>query len=568
MGRLDSGAWRRFIAVLLVLVLAAAACSGDDDDSGGGGTDSGGEEDTTEPVRGGTLVYAVEADTNGPWDPTKMLCAAACHSTVGRTIFEPLAMIDEDGEVVPYLLETITPNEDSTVFTLKLREGILFHDGTELTADVTQFNMERQREGLLVGPAVKLIDTIESDGAYTVTVTLSESWPDFPYSLNSQFGYVGSQEWELAADADQALVTQPVGTGPFKFVSYESGENGNLKAERWEDYWRGDSDASITDEGLPYLDGIEVRFMPSGQARIDALKAGDIDLLQTSDPLDIVELEDADGIVSDVLDEPILTETAYLLINQQAEVNEAPNPMADINVRKALAFATDYETYTATRGADRFPIANGPFPEGQDGYQEDNGFPTYDLEQAKELVDAYEEENGPLKIAYKTTTDPANLDDAELFKNMWEEAGIEVTLDQIPQGEFIAQAIGGQFQVFGWRNHSGVADQQYVWWTTENTETALPLNFGRIRSDELDALMLTIRTSTDPDEVKQAAEDVNQLFADNVYNIWLNWVQWALAHGDNVHNVEGQPLPDGGTALNIGANLAGVIQPAAIFKTG
>ena len=150
---------------------------------------------------------------------------------------------------------------------------------------------------------------------------------------------------------------------------------------------------------------------------------------------------------------------------------------------------------------------------------------------------------------------------------MWEEAGIEVTLDQIPQGEFIAQAIGGNFQVFGWRNHSGIADQQYVWWTSENTETALPLNFGRITDPELDELMLTIRTSTDPAEVKQAAEDVNQLFADNVYNIWLNWVYWVLAHGDNVHNVEGTPLPDGGTALNMGANLAGVIQPVAIFKT-
>ena len=490
-------------------------------------------------------MYAVEGDTNSPWDPTAMLCAAACHSTVGRTIFEPLAMVGEDGEVVPYLLESITPNDDSTVFTLKLREGIMFHDGTELTADVVAFNFERQRTGLLIGPAIKLIDTIESDGAYTVTVSLSDSWPDFPYSLNSQFGYVGSQVWEEAADADPSLKTEPVGTGPFKFVSYESGENGNLKAERFEDYWRGESDASLTDEGLPYLDGIEVRFMPSGQSRIDALKAGDIDLLQTSDALDIVDLEDADGVVSDALNQPILTETDYLLINQQAVVNDAPNPMADINVRKALAFATDYETLTATRAADLFPIANGPFPEGQDGYLEDNGFPTFDLDAATELVDEYEADNGPLKIAYKTTTDPANLDTAELLKDMWEQAGIEVTLDQIPQGEFIAQAIGGNFQVFGWRNHSGVADQQYVWWTSENTETALPLNFGRIRDPELDALMLTIRTSTDPAEVKQAAEDVNQLFADNVYNIWTNWVYWVLAHGDNVHNVVGQPLPDG-----------------------
>jgi peptide/nickel transport system substrate-binding protein len=566
-GRLHGGAWRRYTAALLVLVMAAGACAGDDDDGAGDPTDT--TEDTTEPVRGGTLVYAVEGDTALPWDPTAMLCAAACHSTVGRTIFEPLAMIDSDGAVVPYLLESITPNDDSSVFTLKLREGIKFHDGTDLTADVLAFNMERHRKSLLIGPAVKLITKVESDGAHTVTVTLGDSWSAFPYLLNSQLGYVGSQEWEEASDADAALKTQPVGTGPFKFTSYESGENGNLKAERFEDYWRGESAASLTDEGLPYLDGIEVRFMPSGQARTDALKAGDIDLMQTSSGLEIDDLEDADGIVSDVLDNPILTETAYLLINQLEEVNGQPNPMSDINVRKALAFATDYETLKTTRAADKFPIANGPFPEGVDGYLEDNGFPTFDLDAATELVEAYEADNGPLKIAYKTTTDPANLDTAELLKDMWEQAGIEVSLDQIPQGDFINQAIGGNFQVFGWRNHSGAdPDQQYVWWTTENTAPPVALNFGRITDPDLDALMLKIRTSTDPAERKQAAEDVNQLFADNVYNIWTGWVYWVLAHGDDVHNVVGQDLPDGGKAINLGANLAGVIMPASMFKTG
>jgi peptide/nickel transport system substrate-binding protein len=567
MRRLDSIVWRRGIGALLVLGLAASGCSGDDSGDGASGSTET-TQTAAEPVRGGTLVYAVEADTSGPWDPTKMLCAAACHSTVGRTIFEPLAMVGEDGKVVPYLLESITPNDDATVFTLKLRDGIKFHDGTDLTADVVKFNMERQRKGLLVGPSVKLINKIESDGALTVTVTLSDSWTAFPYNLNAQFGYVGSQKWEEAADADPSLITKPVGTGPFKFASYESGENGNLKATRFEDYWRGDGEASITDEGLPYLDAIEVRFMPSGQARSDALKAGDIDLLQTSSGLEIDDLEGEDGIVSDVLDSPILTETAYLLINQEPTLNGAPNPMSDINVRKALAFATDYETLKATRSADKFPIANGPFPEGQMGYLEDNGFPTFDLDKAKELVSDYEADKGPLKIAYKTTTDPAGLDTAELLKDMWEQAGIEVSLDQIPQGDFIGQAIAGNFQVFGWRNHSGAdPDQQYVWWTSENTLPPVALNFGRIKNADMDALMLKIRTSTDPAEREKAAEDVNQLFADNVFNIWTNWVYWVLAHGENVHNVVGQDLPDGGKALNLGANLAGIIQPATVFKT-
>ena len=59
-----------------------------------------------------------------------MLCAAACYSTVGRTVYEPLTIVGNDGEAYPYLLESITPNDDSTVWTLVVRDGITFHDGT------------------------------------------------------------------------------------------------------------------------------------------------------------------------------------------------------------------------------------------------------------------------------------------------------------------------------------------------------------------------------------------------------------------------------------------------------
>jgi ABC-type transport system substrate-binding protein len=560
---------------LLVLVLAAAACSSSGsskNSNNAGGASGSSSSDTTKPARGGTLVYAVEADTAAPWDPTSMLCAAACHSTVGRTVFEPLAMIGEDGKVVPYLLESITPNADATSFALKLRKGIKFHDGTPLDADAVVFNMERHRKSLLIGPAVKLIDKVESDGDLTVTVTLSNSWSAFPYYLNSQLGYVGSPTWEKAADADSSgkLKTQPVGTGPFKFASYESGEQGNFKATRFEGYWRGDGPDSVTHEGLPYLDAIEVRFIPSSQARNDALERGDIDLLQTSSGLEIDDLKKKSNIVIDQMTSPFLTETVYFLVNQMPEVNGSPNPMSDIRVRKALAMATDQERLNQVRGGNSyFPIANGPFPEGTEGYVADTGFPKYDLQGAKDLVAAWEKDNGPLKIAYKTTTDPANLDTAEFLQQMWAEAGIEISIDQIPQGEFINQALAGNFEVFLWRNHSGAdPDQQYVWWTTENTKPPVALNFGRIESPELDALMLKIRTSTNEAERKQAAQDVNKLFSENVWNVWLTWVQWVFAHNPKVHNVIGEDLPPGqGKALNLGANLAGVVMPATMFKT-
>jgi peptide/nickel transport system substrate-binding protein len=190
---------RRSLGLFAVALLVAAGCGGDDSDSDGEAAPGTGaaegdtpttEEATPEPVRGGTLVYAVEADTSQPWLPDQMLCAAACYSTVGRTVYEPLTIGGTDGEPHPYLLESFSPNGDSTVWTLVVRQGIKFHDGTDLNADAVAFNLERTRNSALVAKAVQPISGIQSDGAYTVTVTMSTPWAAFPVYLQSQLGRI------------------------------------------------------------------------------------------------------------------------------------------------------------------------------------------------------------------------------------------------------------------------------------------------------------------------------------------------------------------------------------------
>jgi peptide/nickel transport system substrate-binding protein len=166
-------------------------------------------------------------------------------------------------------------------------------------------------------------------------------------------------------------------------------------------------------------------------------------------------------------------------------------------------------------------------------------------------------------IAYKTTTDPFNLTTAELLQSMWEEAGFTVTIDQIPQGEFIGQALAGNFEVFQWRNHPGVGlDQQFVWWSSTTTQ-GIALNFGRIIDDEVDALLDTARTSTDVAAREAAAEDINRRFAENVDNVWLTWGWWAMATAPDVHGaglLTFPGAPDGVTSL-----IGGVVTPIEIF---
>ena len=140
-------------------LLAAAACGGGDDgdeasaddpstgdrgDSATGDTTRSGDD--TEPVRGGTLVYAVEADTS-PARGRPRRCSAPPRATrrSGAPSTSRSSLIGDDGEVYPYLLESITPNDDFTVWTLVVRDGIKFHDGTPLDGRRGRVQPERHR---------------------------------------------------------------------------------------------------------------------------------------------------------------------------------------------------------------------------------------------------------------------------------------------------------------------------------------------------------------------------------------------------------------------------------------
>jgi peptide/nickel transport system substrate-binding protein len=228
-----------------------------------------------------------------------------------------------------------------------------------------------------------------------------------------------------------------------------------------------------------------------------------------------------------------------------------------------MAYAFDHVVQNQSRDAGIFEIANGPFSPGSIGYLEDTGFPDFDLEQARALVEEYEAEEGEATVAYKTTTDPFNLQTAELYRQFWEEAGMTVTLDQIEQGEFITQALLGNFEAFGWRNHGGFdPDTQEVWWTSRN---ALPLgeialNFGRIDDEVIDENLDIIRQSTDDAERQAAAEAINQRFGEQVYNIWTSWIIWAIPYQDRVHGVQTPVvMPDGTESTVTGIGFTGAI---------
>ena len=549
----------RMGALLLAFGLIAAACGGSDDsgDDASGenprGEESSDPDDGAEPQRGGSIIFAREAETSSPWTPSAMICDVACHQAI-KGIYDTLTWPDADGEVHGMLLESIEPNADFTEWTLTPRDGIQFHDGTPWDVAALDTHFSTMRDSVLVGNVFNDITDQQVQGN-TLVLTMRNPWTHFPLFLGGQPGYVASPTW-LAAVADgSASEAEPVGTGPFEFEAYSPGDS--LSMTRNENYWLMAPDG----EPYPYLDEIEFLVQDENQTRDNAIISGDIDITHMDSGDSIERLrQEADSGTINLFEIDQRQETGYVLINS-SDPNAA---VSDVRIRQAMAYAFDHVVENQSRNAGIFEIANGPFSPGSIGYLDDTGFPEFDLEQATALVDEYESDTGQdATIAYKTTTDPFNLQTAELYRGFWEAAGMTVTLDQIEQGEFITQALIGNFEAFGWRNHGGFdPDTQEVWWTSENALPAgeIALNFGRIDDPVIDENLDIVRESQDPAERQAAAEEINRQFAEQVYNIWTSWIIWAIPYQDRVHGVQTPVvMPDGTPSTVTGIGFTGAI---------
>lgn len=549
----------RLLAALIISAgVTAAACGGDDNKSSQtstANTESTGPATTSPPpttaaeeqaVPGGKLVMAVEADTSSPWRPSEMLCAISCHQTI-RNIYDTLAMPNADGGWSPYLAESLTPNADYTVWKIKARAGVTFHDGTPFDGAAIVENLTRDKAGVTTGAILRSVTKIELDPAdpMTAVVTVEKPWAAFPFAMMGQAGYQASPTWLKASDTDATLKSKPVGTGPFVYDNYVPNEVFSMKKNA--DYWN---------KPYPYLDAVEFRPIPDALSRRDALVSGTVDILHSANGQTIAAArEDTDHKLTEITN---YGETAYTLLH----VTQDGSPLQDKNVRCALAYATDEQALIDAVGAGVGTQASGPFSPNQVGYLAETGYPMkQDMAKAQELIAAYKAAHpGKLTLSLATTQDNTNLITAQQQQAWWQEAGFdEVTIDQIDQAQYILTAVLGNFQVFQWRNHGGFdMDQQYYWWHSSSSGPVgtLGLNFGRIKDPKLDALLDANRASTDPAEKKQIAEDVNKLFGEECYNIWGSWNVWGIMSKPSVHGPVAFDLPDGKKS-EFGAGIAG-----------
>ncbi len=463
--------------------------------------------------KGGILNVALETDVRG-FDTVEGGVLGQTGETVIRTMMEPLLGFDDaSGESTPLLATEWSADEAQTVWTFKLREGVKFHDGSDFDAQDVAAHYNRildpeaksaSRSFLTAIKEVKVVDPL------TVEFHLAHPWQALlPYlATTSMSGPIPPSEHVAAGKQNR----EPVGTGPFKFVSWASGDR--IIVEKWDGYRNVDE---------TNLDGINFRILPDTQTRYASMKSGEVDVIWTDRGTTIVEAQKDDDIVSMYSDGG---GASTMLLNSRKP------PLDDVRVRQAVASAMNQPALVKIIWQDTRPVVTHPLGQlkdcGKAGYRD------YDPKAAKALIDDYGQ---PVKIVMIHTATPRGRELGELMQQMMKPAGIELELQPVDQSTLVKRVFTQDFGISGWRIADGadIGPQIFV-----NIFSKSSYNLTGFSSPELDAKAMAMRTSKDRDERLQLQCDLIQAInEDGSMLYWGGGRYWAFT----TKRVKGVPAP-------------------------
>ncbi|WP_170110868.1 ABC transporter substrate-binding protein [Antricoccus suffuscus] len=532
---------RQFLSVgagFLLVSGVAVACGGTAAPNASSGTGSEVSGRTTKtPKKGGTLKMGLESDFNSFAPPTGQFDTAGL--MYASTVFDPLMALDANGDAQPYLCKSMTPNADFTEFTVKLRDGIMFHDNTPLTSAEVVGALQAVQKAPLTAPALLNLASVTATDAMTVVMKTKTPWPAFPTYLTGQLGYVPSPK----TIATPAGGLTPIGTGPFVFDEWVPGSHFYANANK--NYWQ---------KGLPYVDRVEYQTISDPTSRENSLLAGTIDIMHSSDSINLRDLKDKSEVQyltdkGSTTGEPSMN---MVMINLMAPV------VSDLRIRQAISYGFDNATYQKVHNFGLYEPAYGLFPGNKDYDASAKGFPRYDQGKAKSLVQEYTKEKGKPVIEYATTNNPRNGETAQFVQQQWEAIGITVKIKQVEQVQLITNAVLGDYQTTGWRSFNAAnPDANYVWWSPL---TAAPigksaLNFARNMDPEVETALQKGRTSLNKADRLAAYQKVNERFAVDLPYLFTSRTIWGCFAAKKVQNFNGQNLPDGKKALSFAGGL-------------
>lgn len=380
--------------------------------------------------RGGTLRVAMNRTFNG-FDTATNPTVFPTKLNVQRAIYEDLFGLDNQGKLIPKLGTSLIISPDQKTFTVTLRKGVKFSNDEPLTARAFADHFKRAMESTManfikgqIGPVKDVVAVND----HTVEFRMSRPHAGFKAALTGPFQFFWVNAPEHAKNMRAFVTKLPVGTGPYMLESWEQGIQ--LTLVRNPNYRHSEKQ---------HLDRIVMPLIGREEARLNALKAGNIDLYITNS-----------GKVAKQAEKDSRIEV-FAQVDQGSGIvafDTSKPPLNDIRVRKALAYAVDRkaEVLAALGGVGGILATDWFGPKSKWYCGGSTNYPEYDVEKAKALLKAY---GKPVKFKLAVLTFPVFLTGAQVYQSFWKRAGIEVEIDPRPPGpSWVLPLLRGGFQSF------------------------------------------------------------------------------------------------------------------------
>lgn len=467
-------------------------------------------------IMAGAALPAVAQDLNiglraGPDSIDPHWSTLGSQAEALRHIFDTLVGVDENLQLEPALATSWEPIGPTT-WEFKIREGVKFHDGTELTAEDVKFSIERIPE--VTGPMsmtiyTKSVESVEVIDDYTVHVHTIGTAPSLPndfirlFVVPASIGMdVGNEEFNAGSAA--------IGTGPYRFVSWQP--QGDLVLERFDDYW-GEQ---------PHWERVVRREIPDDAARVAALRSGQVDLINYVPASDYLTMQNNPALDTFVADSVYILNVAPVVkdeLPQKVRVNGQEideNPLQDLRVRTALDLAIDRETLVRVVLEGLGTPATQLMPEGFFGYTDRLGAREYNLDEARRLLDEAGYGDG-FEIDFTCTNNrvPGDSVVCEALAQMWSRLGLTVNAQALNGTVFFPAAAREEYSLAmsAWGTLTGEASYTYgSLLHTKDPDLGLgAFNRTGYSNAEFDALFQQARENLDDDARRELYEEASYI---------------------------------------------------------
>ena len=472
--------FKKVVAAALAALMLVGCAGGAKNDEGG--TKEAGS-DRKDTVR---MSMYTEIDSMNPFKMT-----AGDTETVMDQVFDGLFDADEKGDLVPDLAESYTVSDDGLTYVFNLKKDVKFHNGKDFKAEDVVWTYD-QYAGVSSGEPksakFQIIKGVKALDDYTVEVTLGERHNEFIYLTLKP---IMPKDYE---DQD----TNPVGTGPFKFVSYSPGEI--LVLERNDDYHKKDH--------IPSYKNLEIIRMKDVQTIVMALKSGDIDITPRLSQEEKAQLE---GDATFVEGPQNLVQTLGL--------NNDVEPFNDIRVRKALNYGINRDELIETVSLGQATKVYSNFsPALPKYYVELSDLYPHDVEKAKELLKEAGYENGFNMTITVPSDYKYHMDTAEVIVSQLAEIGVNAEIEPIEFATWLTRVYKGrEFQstIVGF---VGYLDPNQVLQRYKSDNKSDYINYN---NPEFDAAMNEASSTSDEQVQIQRYKDAQRILAEDAASVFL-----------------------------------------------